>query len=80
VEAIFPPGNIKEVWMPLEPGLKSKHFIGYVVSLSQDSYQAHSKNSCLGSYEDYCEALNRVLREGFRQQTLLQTDQLGRPL
>lgn len=65
--------------MPLEPGLITKHFIGYVISLS-DSYQAHSKNSYLGLYEEYCEALNRVLREGFRRQTLMQTDQLGHPL
>jgi len=60
--------------MPLEPGLITKHFIGYVVSLPQNAYQAHSKNSCLGSYEEYTEALNRVLREGFRRQTLKQTD------
>jgi len=66
--------------MPLEPGLITKHFIGFVISLPQDGYQAHSKNSFLGFYEDYREALNRVLREGFRRQLLTQTDQLSRPL
>ena len=80
MEVLYPPGNVKKVWMPLEPGLITKHFVGFVISLPQHQYQAHSKNSCLGSYTDYTEALNRVLREGFRRQLLTQTDQLGRPL
>lgn len=66
--------------MPLEPGLKTQYLVGYVVDNSPDwSFHAHSKKHFLGFFSSHTEALNRVLREGYRQQLLMKTDQLGRP-
>jgi len=67
--------------MPLEPGLRTQYLVGYIVDNSPDcSFHAHSKNHFLGFFSTHTEALYRVLREGYRQQLLMRTDQLGRPI